>query len=110
MESNVTVVSVIGDFTLPNVQKWRTAIEAALKQSPTVLVSLGLAQDIDLSGIQLLYSVRKTALSGNKEFHLTGEVPEIIAERLFDAGFIQQKVRDGKFLESGMRGFGATNA
>jgi anti-anti-sigma regulatory factor len=74
-------------------------LEALETKEPTVLVSLTQAVDIDLFGVQLLYAARRHAERTGREFHLTGAVPEAIARRLYESGFVASVVRDGKELD-----------
>lgn len=106
MTSKIQVVNLNGDVTIARATELRATILEALEQKETVLAGLGQATDIDLAGIQLLYAAKRFARSVGRQFHLTGTVPDIIADRLFRAGVITEKAHNGKELEECMVDFG----
>lgn len=110
MSTKLKVFNITGDFTLPNINKWKKEFSEAIVSQKKVMISLGQARDIDLAGIQLLYAVRKSGDHANIEVHFTGSVPHLISERLVDSGFIPEAVADGQSLEKNLRGYGAIHA
>lgn len=106
MSTKVKVVNLAGSVTLSTVPDLKEKLLSSIDEKPLVYASLSQAEEIDLSGIQLLYAARRYALSKGKEFHLTGAVPETIAERLFRSGFISRLAREGKELDEGLHEFG----
>lgn len=105
MSAKVTVVNLSGRVTLPNVAEFQKNLQESIDKKPLVYASLSQTEEIDLSGIQLLYAARRYASERGTDFHLIGSVPESIAERLYRTGFISQIVRDGKELESALHEF-----
>jgi ABC-type transporter Mla MlaB component len=105
MSANVKVVNLEGSITLPSIERHRTLLREQVDASPVVLVSLSRSEEIDLAGVQLLYAARRYASSLNHELHITGSVPESIADRLFRSGFTPALIRDGKELDNDLHEF-----
>tara|TARA_B100000614_G_C14431349_1_gene446267 strand:- start:203 stop:550 length:348 start_codon:yes stop_codon:yes gene_type:complete len=106
MSTKVKVVSLTGEVVLSTLHEHRTQIAAALEERSLVLLSLGLVEEIDLYGVQLLYAARRHADGVGRELHLTGDVPEHVARRLYEGGFVSAVVRDGRELETALHEFG----
>ncbi len=92
---------------LSTVPAHQARIEEAFQERSTVLASLSQVEDIDLFGVQLLYAARRYAERSKKEFHLTGEVPELVARRLHETGFVDTVIRDGRELDRSLHEFGS---
>lgn len=107
MSDKIKVVNLVGEVVLSTVPAHRRRIEEALQERSTVLASLSQVEDIDLFGVQLLYAARRYAEGANKAFHLTGEVPELVARRLYETGFVDTVVRDGRELDRSLHEFGS---
>jgi anti-anti-sigma regulatory factor len=100
MSIKVKVVNLTGEIVLAELPDHRAQLlNAFAARESTVLVSLTQATDIDLFGVQLLYAARRQAERVGREFHLTGAVPEAIARRLYESGFVASIVRDGQDLD-----------
>lgn len=106
MSTKVKVVNLSGSLTLSTVPDLKDELLSGIDEKPLVYASLSKSDEIDLAGIQLLYAARRYALSQDKEFHLTGTVPEAIAERLYRSGFVSRIVREGKELDEELHEFG----
>jgi len=105
MSANVKIVNLEGSITLPSIEQHRTVLHEQIEASPVVLVSLSRSDEIDLAGVQLLYAARRYASSLNHEMHITGSVPEAVAERLYRSGFTPSVIRDGKELDRDLHEF-----
>jgi anti-anti-sigma regulatory factor len=100
MSIKVKVVNLTGEIVLAELPDHRAQLLNAFEaKEPAILVSLTQAVDIDLFGVQLLYAARRHAEQAGREFHLTGPVPEGIARRLYESGFVGSVVRDGQELD-----------
>lgn len=108
MSGNVKVVNLVGAVTLRTVTARASEIRQAFEEVSMVLVSLSQATEIDLAGIQLLYGARRYADSQGKDFHITGAVPDQIAQRLCRSGFIPEPLREGRQLDQALAGFSGT--
>ncbi|WP_159438726.1 STAS domain-containing protein [Alkalispirochaeta americana] len=108
MSSNVKVVNLVGAVTLTTVEARAEEIRQAFETVPMVLISLSQADEIDLAGIQLLYGARRYAEAQGKELHITGAVPDQVARRLYQGGFIAEMVREGRQLDQTLSGFAKT--
>lgn len=106
MSDKVKVVNLVGEVVLSTVADHRARITEALNHRSKVFVSLSQVEDIDLFGVQLLYAARRYAERLDKEFHLNGEVPELVARRLHETGFVETVVRDGRELDRQLHEFG----
>lgn len=106
MSTKVKVVNLSGEVVLSTLEEHRARIVAALNERSTVLASLSQTEDIDLFGVQLLYAARRYADQKGREFHLTGEVPEPVARRLYETGFSGSVLRDGRELDQQLHEFG----
>ncbi|HKK48290.1 MAG TPA: STAS domain-containing protein [Alkalispirochaeta sp.] len=107
MSDKIKVVNLVGEVVLSTIPDHRVRIEEAFKERSTVLASLSQVEDIDLFGVQLLYAARRYAKRTNKEFYLTGEVPELVARRLHETGFVDTVIRDGRALDRSLHEFGS---
>ncbi|MFP4211689.1 MAG: lipid asymmetry maintenance protein MlaB [Alkalispirochaeta sp.] len=108
MSANVKIVNLGGRITLPRIEEINTLLKDEIDASPAVLVSLSRAEEIDLAGVQLLYAARRYANSRERTMHITGTVPEAIAERLYRSGFTSSIIRDGKELDENLHEFDVT--
>lgn len=106
MSDKIKVVNLVGEVVLSTLADHRTRINAALSERSKVFASLTQVEDIDLFGVQLLYAARRYAERLNKEFHLTGDVPECVARRLHVTGFVDSVIRDGRELDRHLHEFG----
>lgn len=105
MSANVKVVNLQGEINLASLEEYGKQIVETMAETPMVLLSLSQATGIDLSGIQLLYAARRYAEKAGKSLHITGAVPDAIAQRLYRTGFVDQVIREGRELEEGLHGF-----
>ncbi|MDA3948878.1 MAG: STAS domain-containing protein [Spirochaeta sp.] len=105
MSTKVSVVNLHGHVTVSAVPEFQELLRARIDTTALVVASLSQAEEIDLAGVQLLYSARRYAAAQGKRFELTGSVPEAIAERLFHGGFVSSIVRDGKELNRQLHEF-----
>ncbi len=99
MSTNVKVVNLEGEFTLPHADRLGKLVRDAIDQKSMVLLSLSQTTDIDLAGIQVIYACRRYANKKNRSLHLTGAIPEIVARRLYQGGFTHDIHRDGRDLD-----------
>ncbi|MEX2443667.1 MAG: STAS domain-containing protein [Alkalispirochaeta sp.] len=106
MSEKIKVVNLVGEVVLSTVADHRTRIRNALDERATVFASLTRVEEIDLYGVQMLYAARRYAERVGKEFHLTGDVPELVARRLHETGFVESVVRDGRELDRRLHEFG----
>lgn len=105
MSTKVSVVNLHGHITVSAVPEFQELLRTRIDTTPLVVASLSQAEDIDLAGVQLLYSARRYAGTQGKRFELTGSVPEVIAQRLFHGGFVSSVIRDGKELNGQLHEF-----
>lgn len=108
MSTNVKIVNLDGEITLSNAQNAATTIRHAIDEKTMVLLSLSRATDIDLAGIQVIYAARRYALKKRRSFHITGSIPEVIANRFYQSGFTSRVYLDGRDLDSGLAEFGSS--
>lgn len=106
MSDKIKVVNLVGEVVLSTVAGHKVRIEEALSERSKVFASLTQVEDIDLFGVQLLYAARRYAERVGKEFHLTGEIPERVARRLHQNGFVESVIRDGRELDRQLHEFG----
>lgn len=107
MSTNVKVVNLEGEIVLSRLETLRSAILEALGERKKVMLSLARAEEIDLFGAQMLYAARRHADRIGRELHITGEVPERIARRLYESGFAERVARQGRELELALHEFGS---
>lgn len=105
MSTKVSVVNLYGHVTVSAVPEFQKLLQARIDSTALVVASLSQAEEIDLAGVQLLYSARRYAALQGKRFELTGSVPEVIANRLFHGGFVSAVVLDGKELNKQLHEF-----
>ncbi|MCG8478642.1 MAG: STAS domain-containing protein [Spirochaetales bacterium] len=105
MSTKVKVVNLTGDVVLSTVEHHRSALLENFEENEIVLVSLSQTREIDLFGIQLLYAAKRYARRLGKEFHLTGAVPDDVSHRLWEAGFTDEVIHDGRELDNRLHEF-----
>jgi len=80
-------ITMEGDLTLQNADQIRLELIQALKQYNYLSLNIVNIENIDLPFIQLLYSLKKTAESKNKELQIAALVPEDLQLILEHSGF-----------------------
>jgi anti-anti-sigma factor len=70
-------LEVSGEFTLPTIDQWRTRLIEHLMQNPELALDLHAVNSCDTASLQLLCSVRKSALRLNKSFLITALSDEL---------------------------------
>ncbi len=65
----------------------KSTLVDALSQVEQLVLNLEQVTEIDLSGIQLLYSVFQTAQEENKQVKLTGNCPVGVKHAIEDSGY-----------------------
>jgi anti-anti-sigma regulatory factor len=105
MSTRVKVLNIGNEVTLPQADNLRETLRKGIDSRNITIVDVSTIEDIDLSGIQLLYAARRYAEGKNREFHLTGTLSEGVARTFFRSGFVTEQVSDGKTLEDRLHEF-----
>ncbi len=74
-------------LTIRQAVKLHSVLQDALRSAPQVQVNCEQVTEIDLAGLQLLYSARQTAVGLNKTLTLAGPCPAVIKQAIETAGY-----------------------
>ncbi len=80
-------MQIKGDVILQNLNSIFPEIIANIDKHDNIHLILNEITELDLSAIQLIYSIKKTCDSNNKKFELVLELPEEIELLLKNSGF-----------------------
>lgn len=73
-----TTIRWTGSAGIEDSQKLKDELKTALNDSTSVLLDLSELQEIDLTGVQILFSAKKEATQNEKNFALVSSVPQQI--------------------------------
>ncbi len=76
-----------GALTVGRADEIRTLLMKALADAGQVFLDLGNVTDIDLAGLQLLYSAFETARQAGKQLSYAGKLPGAILKAAEEAGY-----------------------
>ncbi len=99
------IVNLQGSLSIERAAALKAEIAEALRGGDSVLLSLSLAEDLDLSCLQVIYAAKRQALSSGKALHFLGSVPSRIARRLAACGFLRGPAERAEDFESALVGF-----
>ncbi len=99
-----------GVINIENSAKIAGLLADALKKCGRLAVDLSGVTELDLPGIQLLYSLSKTAAVKGKTVILTGNIAPQAVRRLLHAGFIQNACTSGESLMAMLPDFNAAGS
>jgi len=94
-----------GKLTIEKASQFREELVSALAEASTLLIDLSDVEEIDLSGVQLIYSARRSAIAKGKELHLVGLAQPAVAKRLAAGGFLRGLPRQASEAETGLADF-----
>ncbi len=66
-------------------------LEEKLKQTDTLNLNMDLLEQADVSFIQLLYAVKRTADKSDKSIVFTGTLTQAFIQTLLDSGFVSER-------------------
>lgn len=92
-EKKSRVVDWEGSVTIERIAEVKKEVQESLDQADILYIRLDKLAKIDVSAVQLLYAAHYEAEKQNKEFKITGTIPEALRERLTAGGFLRS-VRD----------------
>ncbi len=105
MSTKIKVLNIGSEVTLPNAEHVRETLQKSINTRNITIVDISRIEEMDLSGVQLLYAARRYAESKKKEFHLTGFLPEHLTEMLYRSGFVTEPIAEGRTLENRLHEF-----
>ncbi len=94
-----------GKLTIENASEFRVELLSALSDASALLIDMSGLEEIDLSGVQLIYSARRSALSQGKELHLVGLAQPAVVKRFAAGGFLRGQPRQASEAEAGLADF-----
>lgn len=83
----VNLIRLEGSIGIDSAAELKKLLVRALESGKNVRVSLDRATDLDVTAVQLLWTVWDQAKRSNARFALTESVPEEISTALAEAGF-----------------------
>ena len=92
--SDSVLLTLSGELTLYSINTVLDKIKETLAEYPAVTLEINQVTGMDLSGIQLIYSIKKTLETENKKFSLRIDLPDELEELISKTGFeglIKQK-------------------
>ncbi len=94
------LVTLEGDLTLPHAEEMKKAFLKALVEADDVSISFNDIQDVDLSCLQMLCSVHRSAVRLKKKVRFDDTPPEIFKAAADAAGYSRLKGCKLDFEES----------
>ncbi len=89
--SGSSVVTLTGDLSIRRAREVREALLEAFKEGEEVVVEFEDYEGADLSLIQLLCSIHRTAASCGKTIRLGASTPKRFLDTIGEAGFLRGK-------------------
>jgi ABC-type transporter Mla MlaB component len=86
-KSNTQVLLLEGEFGLKYIDRIKSRIDSINFDSNKITIELKDINSIDLSTIQLVYSLKKTLCDKGKMVKIVSEIPEDIIPLIRNAGF-----------------------
>ncbi|HDH11209.1 MAG TPA: anti-sigma factor antagonist [Nitrospirae bacterium] len=81
------ILTINGELTIQNADALQDILIHSLEYAEHLVLNLENVTDVDLSGLQLLFSACKTTMELKKDFTLNGNCPEVFKEAARDAGY-----------------------
>ena len=81
------ILTINGEMTIQNADALKNILIQSLEYENDLVLNLENVTDVDLSGLQLLFSAYKTRMELKKDFTLNGNCPEVFKEAAGDAGY-----------------------
>jgi ABC-type transporter Mla MlaB component len=85
--SDLSTVSIEGEFTLPRITEIRDTLLRAIDREAKVHLNLANISQVDISALQLFCSIHKTLDMRSKTVTITGKAPALFSELLARAGY-----------------------
>jgi len=86
-ELDVSSILLEGELTLPRAAELKEALSNALAAADGVTVKFGEVEAVDLSFLQLLCSLHRSALKLDKQLRFEGDIPNAFNVAADEAGF-----------------------
>lgn len=86
---DVRTIDLEGEITVQNIEEVRRTLEKSLAKGGDVTLRFGAVTDIDLTGLQLICSVHRTAARGKKRVEIETPVPKAVSDTAEAAGFLR---------------------
>jgi ABC-type transporter Mla MlaB component len=86
-KSNTQVLLLEGEFGLKYIDRIKSRIDSINFDSSKIVIELKDINSIDLSTVQLVYSLKKTLCDKGKTVNIVSEIPEDIIPIIRNAGF-----------------------
>ncbi len=87
-KKNIVTVVLNGELTISRARELKEIFVAQLLAGKALHLDLSGASAIDVSGLQLLCSLHRTAQSRNSEVRITSRVPDQIMQTVQTAGLV----------------------
>ncbi len=87
-----------GVLNIENSAETALLLSDAINKSEKLAIDLSGVRELDLPGIQLLYSASRTAANKGRSLVLTGSIAPEAIRKLLHAGFIQNTCSSGEAL------------
>ena len=89
-----SILSLSGELTLLDAAELKTELLQALASSPRVVIDSRGLTDIDLAGLQLLFSDRQSALARGKALSIDPASSAVLTRQIERAGLAESFVSD----------------
>jgi anti-anti-sigma regulatory factor len=87
--ARATAITLEGDLTLPRAEEMKGLFANALSGADTVVVGFKNVGDIDLSFLQLVCSLHRSAERDKKQVRIEGVAPKVLKETAEAAGYLR---------------------
>ncbi|GAB6090391.1 STAS domain-containing protein [Spirochaeta dissipatitropha] len=104
MGVGMKVINVPAKLTIQHISVVHSKLVKDIGNAKNILLHVGAIEEIDSSGIQLLYSVLRLAQARGIRADFSGEVTEPLEIALLSGGFCREVPRQAKDLASALVG------
>lgn len=104
MSVGMKVINVPGKLTIQHISNVRENLLKDIANAKNILLHIGGIEEVDSSGIQLLYAYLRWAQSRGIKADFSGEITEALEIALLTGGFCREVPRQAKDLASALVG------
>jgi ABC-type transporter Mla MlaB component len=87
--ANIGTITLDGELTLPRAEELKKLFAQALDDQDSIEIKFGGVRAVDLSFLQLVCSLHRSAVTRKKHISLEGAVPTALKETATDAGYLR---------------------
>lgn len=86
-DNGQSILRIEGELTLNTIEETLAEVKAIVDEHQNLLIELRQIDNLDLTGVQLLYAIKKTAEASKKTINYSIELPDELSTIINHAGF-----------------------